>query len=72
VHPGSHPTHPSASYGDLRGREARRSTIREATRVLMIEHEVVEMAAYGILVQASVDARSSVRETALRVLAGRA
>jgi hypothetical protein len=66
---GSYRTHLDAAQGDPRGREARRVDIYDAMQVLKAEHGVSEIAAYTRLVEASVDACSSVRETAARVLA---
>jgi len=66
---GSYRTHLDASQGDPRGRESRRVDIYDAMQVLKAEHGVSEIAAYTRLVEASVDACSSVRETAVRVLA---
>ncbi len=68
MHQGSYTPHLSASHGDPRGREARRATIFDAMRVIQAQQDVDEIAAYSILVEASVEARSSVRDTALRLL----
>ncbi len=66
---GSYRNHLSAENGDPRGREARRVAIFDAMQLIRAEQDVCETTAYTILVEASVDSRSSVRETATRILA---
>lgn len=63
------PAHYSAKQGDPRGREAHRVAIHQAVRLIEIEHEVLETVAYTILVQASMDSNTSVREAASRIVA---
>ena len=69
---GNYRNHLSAEHGDPRGREARRVAIFDAMQVIRAEQDVCETAAYTLLVEASVDSRSSVRETATRILAASA
>ena len=69
MHQGSYTPHLSPSHGDPRGREARRVTIFEAMQVIRAQHDIGEIAAYTMLVESSVEAGSSVRDTALRLLA---
>ncbi len=66
---GNYRNHLSAEHGDPRRREERRVTIFDAMQVIRAEQDVCEIAAYALLVEASVDSRSSVRETATRILA---
>jgi AmiR/NasT family two-component response regulator len=70
VDQGTYTSHLSALQGDPRDREACRAAISEATQLIMSEYGVGEISAYEILVHASVDSRTSVRETAVRILAG--
>lgn len=66
-HPMSRPHH-SLEQGEPHDREPRRVPIRHAVLLIQDEHDVCEMSAYAILVHASVDSRSSVRETAARIV----
>ena len=43
-------------------------TIHQAVELLKVKHHVREASAYAILVQASIDARVDVRETARRMV----
>lgn len=65
---GSYPTHLSPARGDPRGREAAQDVIYGAMLVLQARHEIREVSAYTILVQTSVDAHMTVRDTAAKIL----
>ena len=69
THDDTYPMHLSADRGDPRGREAAQEAIYETVQLLKTRHEVAENAAFLMLVQASVDSQTSVRETASRMLA---
>ena len=72
MYQGSYHTHLSASHGDPRDREANRVAIYEAVQVIRDAHDVCEKTAYTLLVEASADARSSVREAAAHIVMGSA
>jgi AmiR/NasT family two-component response regulator len=66
---GTYRNHLSATQGDPRLRETSRVVIHQAMRLLTATHGVTEASAYSIMVQASVDTRTTVRETATRIVA---
>ena len=68
-HHDRYPMHLSACRGDPRGREAAQEVIYEAVQMLKTKHEVADRAAFVILVKDSADSRTSVRDTARRLLA---
>jgi AmiR/NasT family two-component response regulator len=61
--------HHCASHEESRGLEANRAIIARAVQLVMAEHGISEMSAYTVLVHASADSHTSVRETAARLLA---
>ena len=63
------PARLSAAHGDPRRREAAREDIQQAVQLIALKHHVPETTAFTILVQASVDSRASVRETAQQMVA---
>jgi hypothetical protein len=67
---GSHQTHLSVAQGDPLDRETSRGIIYQAMKQIRAERMVGEIPAYAILVQESADARSTVRETAERMING--
>ena len=65
---GRYDTHLSATDGDPRDREAGQVCIHEAVQVIRAQHDVDEISAYSILLDAAVEAGTSVRETAERMM----
>lgn len=65
----SYPQHFSARNGDPRHREVNRVAIYTAVQAICAQRGVDEAAAYTILVQAAVEAESSIREAASRIVA---
>jgi AmiR/NasT family two-component response regulator len=61
-------THLSASNGDPTTRQAARAVVHDAIRLIRSEHDVREVAAFAMLVDASVEAGCTVRETASRLM----